>query len=75
MGDVTIGNRILGVAKLEVHPATDVLQFEHRASPSGTSDGDLHGAGAKFGVAEIIASLRREVRRYSSGGGFGFRAR
>jgi hypothetical protein len=44
-------HRVLGMAKLEVHPATDVLQFKHRASPSGTSDSDLHGTGAKFGVA------------------------
>src|ERR1700722_19278592 len=44
-------HRVLGVPELEVHPATDVLQFEHRPSPSGTSNGDLHGAGAKFGGA------------------------
>jgi len=34
-----------------VHAASDVLQFEHGASPSGTGDGDLNGAGTEFGMA------------------------
>jgi hypothetical protein len=44
------GSVVLGVTEFEVHAATDVLQLEHGASPGGTGDGDLHGAGAELGM-------------------------
>ena len=42
---------VLGVVKFEVHAASDVLEFEHGASPGGSGDGDLNRVGAKFGMA------------------------
>jgi hypothetical protein len=45
------GSGVLRVVKFEVHAASDVLEFEHGASPGGTSDGDLNRVGAKFGMA------------------------
>ena len=45
------GGGIFGVVKFEVHAASDVLQFEHGASPGGTGDADQNGLGAKLGMA------------------------
>jgi hypothetical protein len=45
------GGVVLGVAKLEVHTAADVLELKHGASPGGTGDGDVNRVGAKFGMA------------------------
>ena len=39
------------MAKFQVHASSDVLQFEHGASPGGTRNGNLNGAGAEFGMA------------------------
>jgi hypothetical protein len=45
------GGGVLGVVKFEVHAASDVLEFEHGASPGGTGDGDLNRVGTEFGMA------------------------
>ena len=45
------GSGVFGVAEFEVHAATDVLELEHGASPGGTGNGDVDGAGAEFGMA------------------------
>jgi hypothetical protein len=37
--------------KFEVHAASDVLEFEHGASPGGTGDGDVNGVRTEFGMA------------------------
>ena len=58
------GGGIFGVAELEVHPASDVLQLEHGASPGGPGDGDLHGLRAKFRMAgkKRLASPQQNSR-------------
>ena len=39
------------MVKFELHAASDVLEFEHGASPGGTGDGDLNRVGTEFGMA------------------------
>ena len=55
------GSGVFGVTEFEVHAAADVLQLEHGASPGGTGNGDLHGAGAEFGMTgdEGIAAAEK----------------
>jgi hypothetical protein len=45
------GGGVFGVVKFEVHAASDILEFEHGASPGGTGDGDLNWVGTEFGMA------------------------
>jgi hypothetical protein len=45
------GGGVFGVVKFEVHAASDVLEFEHGASPSGTGYGDVNWVGTEFGMA------------------------
>ena len=45
------GSGVFGVVKFEMHAASDVLEFEHGASPSGAGDGDVDWAGTEFGMA------------------------
>ena len=42
------GGGIFGVVKFEVHAASDVLQFEHGASPGGTGDVNMNGIRTEF---------------------------
>ena len=42
---------VFGVVKFQVHAASDVLEFQHGASPCGAGDGDVNGVRTKFGMA------------------------
>ncbi|HKN17991.1 MAG TPA: hypothetical protein VJX47_13660 [Candidatus Sulfotelmatobacter sp.] len=55
------GSVVFGVTEFEVHAAADVLELKHGASPGGTGYGNLHGAGAEFGMAgdEGVASTKK----------------
>jgi len=39
------------VVKFEVHAASNILEFEHGASPGGTGDGNVNGVRTEFGMA------------------------
>ena len=56
------GSGVLGVVKFEVHAASDVLEFEHGASPGGTGDGYVNWNRTEFGMAgeESVAASEED---------------
>jgi len=61
------------MAEFQVHAAADVLKFKHGASPAGTGDGDVDGAGQNSDDRRAELRCRRGERRCSGDEEFGFR--
>lgn len=42
---------VLRMAEFEVHPAADILKFQHRSAPCGARNRDMHRLGAELRMA------------------------
>ena len=52
------------MAEFEMHAPADILEFEHRPSPSGTGNGDLHRVRTELRMArdESVTSTKENGR-------------